>query len=183
MLLCAEQETQDVDASQHDSGNQGQRSVADWTTLFQASDTDTAPTPTSSTVSGSYLRGNTTLKQKEEQLLDPADMCTTMLHFKQRTNQQVENVDTGETSGGAYSCKLGCALNRDLCIQWMHDVRVAACVGTCAQRRAHLLNLLRNGNTSADQLPIDTCPVQGVKLCHKCFRQVFNVRMYLCWNL
>ena len=64
-------------------------------------------------------------------------------------------------------------------MEWMHAVRKAVCVGTCAEMRAHLLNLLRNGNKSADQLPIDTCHVQGVTLCQKCFRQVFKVRMYL----
>ena len=178
MLLCAELGTQDVDASQHDFGNEEPQSAADWSALFRASWVNPTP-PSGKSSSGIFVGGNTSTKEKRARLLDYEDMTRTILYLKQRNFHQVQNVHSGEISGGEYKCKFGCALHKDLCVEWMHDVRKAACVGTCAEMRKHLVNLLRNGNKSADQLPIDTCHVQGVTLCQKCFRQVFKVRMYL----
>jgi hypothetical protein len=73
-----------------------------------------------------------------------------------------------------HRCKKLCGTNMDFC--WLKDVRTEACQGTAQEKRAHLILLLRDGNESGDQLPIEGCTVKGHKMCTLCFREVFMVR-------
>ena len=78
MLLCAELGTQDVDASQHDFGNEEPQCEADWSTLFRASWVNPTP-PSRKSSLGIFVGGNTSTKEKRARLLDYEEIMKTYM--------------------------------------------------------------------------------------------------------